>query len=202
MTNETENADGEKESSQPSETPRRGFMTEALAVLIGGIVGLFPLVVGLLVFLDPLRKRKKRNGNTQTNGPEGFLRVAQLDELLVEKTRRYTIYDTFVDAWNTFQQEPVGAVYLYRKSESEVIALNTECPHAGCAVDFSPDRKVYQCPCHDSSFRISGEIANERSPSARALDSLEVNPGRLQAGEVWVKFQSFQAGTAEKIVQE
>ena len=202
MTNETENTGGEKESSQPSETPRRGFMTEALAIIIGGIVGLFPLVVGLLVFLDPLRKRKKRNEKAQTDGPEGFLKVAPLDGLLVGKTRRYTITDDLIDAWNLFPQEPVGAVYLYRKSESEVIALNVECPHAGCPVDFSPDRKVYQCPCHDSSFKISGEIANAGSPSARALDSLEIDPGKLQAGEVWVKFQSFQSGTAKKIAQE
>ncbi len=73
---------------------------------------------------------------------------------------------------------------------------------SGCKVDFNRDRQVYQCPCHDSSFKPAGELANPNSPSARGLDSLIVDSGKLQAGEVWVKFQSFRAGTAEKIVKE
>ena len=192
----------QRAAATPPEEPRRNFMTKALAIIIGLFASLFPAVAGLAVFLDPLRKRKKRNGTQTIDGPEGFLKVAHLDGLPVGKPKRFTVIDDLVDAWNFFPEEPVGAVYLLRKSENEVIALNVECPHAGCSVDFNRDRQVYQCPCHASSFKPTGEIANANSPSARGLDSLVVDSEKLQVGEVWIKFQSFHAGTAKKIVVE
>jgi menaquinol-cytochrome c reductase iron-sulfur subunit len=188
-------------SSSDNNVPRRSFLTKLLAVVTGGFVGLVPFVSGLAVFFDPLRSRKKRDGE-ESDGPEGFIRVANLDGLLVGKPRRFTVIDDRVDAWNLFPKEPVGAVYLIRNETDSVTALNAECPHAGCRVEFKPDRDVYQCPCHDSSFHVDGLLANKNSPSARALDSLEVHPDKLKAGEVWVKFQSFRSGTAEKIPVE
>ena len=188
-------------SSSEQYVPRRSFLTKFLAVVIGGVVSLVPFVSGLAVFLDPLRSKKKRNGG-ESDGPEGFIRVANLDGLLVGKPRRFTVIDDRVDAWILFPKEPVGAVYLVRSETDSVIALNVECPHAGCAVDYNPYREVYQCPCHASSFDVDGRLANKNSPSARALDSLEIHPEKLKDGEIWVKFQSFRAGTAEKIALE
>jgi len=191
----------EPSNSSTAETlPRRNFLTKFLAVVVGGIVTLVPLVSGLAVFFDPLRKRKSRDG--AAGGKEGFIKVAQLDSLLVGRPRREVVLDDRVEFWNLFPQDPVGAVYLLRKEDDSVIALNVECPHAGCSVDFVPDRSIYQCPCHDSSFQIDGPIANKDSPAARGLDTLEVDPEKLKQGEVWVKFQKFQSTTAEKIVEE
>ena len=193
------NTDGH--AQQPPETttsgsaepaPRRGFLTQFLAIVIGGIAGLFPLVVGLLVFLDPLRSRRKGGG-------EGFVKVAALDALLVGKPRRVTVYDDRVDAWNLFAREPVGSVYLLRRKDGSVEALSAVCPHAGCSVDWDPDRDIYQCPCHDSSFKIDGSINNPKSPAARGLDSLDVEKDKLAKGEVWVRYENFRAGTSEKI---
>lgn len=187
--------------SSGQEEPRRSFLTKFLAVVIGAIASLIPFATGLAVFLDPLRSRAKKDG-PESNGPEGYIKVGMLDGLLVGKPRRETVIDDRVDAWNLFPQEPVGAVYLLRKEDNTVLAFNVECPHLGCGVDFKPDRQVYQCPCHNSSFHVDGPIANEGSPSARGLDSLEVDSDMLKEGEVWVKFQKFSAGKAEKIVEE
>jgi len=206
MTNEEtivpENYASEIESAETTETktkqPRRGFLTEALAIIIGGIAGLFPTIVGLAVFLDPLRSRKK---DGEASASDGFLKVAMVDGLPVGKPRRYTVVDDRVDAWNLFPQEQVGAVYLMKNEDNSITALNVKCPHLGCAVEFIADREVYQCPCHNSSFKPDGEIANEGSPSARALDSLEVDSERLKQGEVWVKYENFRASTAEKIAE-
>ncbi len=188
-------------TSSEHDVPRRSFLTKFLAVVIGGVASLVPFLSGLAMFLDPLRSKKKRNGG-ESDGPEGFIRVANLDGLLVGKPRRFTVIDDRIDAWNLFPKEPVGAVYLVRSDTDSVTALNADCPHAGCRVDFRPDRGLYQCPCHDSSFDVDGRIFDENSPSARALDSLEVHPEKLKQGEVWVKFQSFRSGTAEKIALE
>ena len=187
----------EIETSTASDEPRRNFLTEICAVVIGGFVGLFPFVTGCLVFFDPLRKREKRKGGADE---EGFLRVASLDALLVDKPRRFVVIDDRVDAWNLFPQESVGAVYLLRTEDDKVQALNVTCPHAGCSVDFDRDRGVYQCPCHNSSFEPGGAIHNDDSPSPRGLDTLDVKVVATDNDtEVWVKYQNFIGGKDEKI---
>jgi menaquinol-cytochrome c reductase iron-sulfur subunit len=182
--------------AEPAGSERRGFLRKFLAVVIGGFVSLFPAAAGLAVFVDPLRSRKP---DSSGGGQEGFLKVASLDSLLVGSPRRVTVINDRVDAWNLFPQEPVGAVYLLRNDEGSVLALNVVCPHAGCPVDFDPDKKAYQCPCHKSSFQLDGNILNPDSPAPRGLDSLLVDQEKLKSGEVWIKFQNFQSGKAERI---
>jgi len=182
--------------------PSRRFVTKILALLVGGFAGLVPLAAGVGVFLDPLRSRRKRNGTDGNSNDtmEGFLKVASLDALLVGVPRRFVVIDDRVDAWNLFPNEPVGSIYLTRNHDNSVHALNWTCPHLGCFVGYDPDREVYQCPCHDSSFEIDGRIHNEKSPSPRGLDSLEV---KIENGnEVWVKYQDFIGATSEKIPVE
>lgn len=180
------------------EQPRRGFVKKLLAIVTGGIVGLVPAITGLAVFLDPLRNRKARAGKTQDE--EGFIRVATVDGLLIGGApRKFSVIDDRSDAWNLFPQESIGLVFLVRTGEKDVQAINAACPHAGCFVDFDANHKLYQCPCHASSFKVDGEIANANSPAARGLDTLDV---KIKNGtEVWVKFQNFRAGTAEKIAE-
>jgi Rieske Fe-S protein len=111
--------------------------------------------------------------------------------------RKFPVLATRVDAWNKFSQAAIGAVYLRRTAEAQVQALNVVCPHAGCFVDFLPERGTYLCPCHNSTFAVTGRIGDPASPAARGLDTLDVE---IRGGnEVWVKFQNFQAGRAEKI---
>ncbi len=176
---------------------RRSFFTKLLAVCVGGLAGAIPTLAGLAVFFDPLRKRKQTPGGGVDD--EGFVRItsATLEGLLVGTPRRFTVIDDLSDAWNIFPQEPVGTIYLLRTGEKEVQALNAICPHAGCQVDFERDRALYQCPCHKSSFKTSGEIANENSPSPRGMDPLEVKI--KHDTEIWVKFQNFLGGTTERI---
>lgn len=178
--------------------PRRGFVKQFLAIVTGGFVGLVPALTGMVFFLDPLRKRKERAGKTQDE--EGFIRVATLDGLLIGGApRKFSVVDDRSDAWNLFPQESIGLVFLLRTGEKDVQALNAACPHAGCFVDFDANRKLYQCPCHASSFKVDGEIANANSPAARGLDELVVKI--KNDTEVWVKFQNFRAGTAKKIAE-
>src|SRR6185436_8802440 len=111
--------------------------------------------------------------------------------------RKFPVIAAKVDAWNRFEAAPIGAVYLRRTADGKVEAFNAACPHAGCFVDFSESKKCFQCPCHDSSFALDGKIANPGSPSPRALDSLTVKVD--DDGAVWVTFQNFQAGRADKV---
>jgi len=164
-------------------------MKRFCAGVIGVVLGVIPFGAGLVAFMDPLRRKA---------GKADFLRVTSLDALPADGVpRKFPILATRVDAWNTFPDVPIGSVYLRRTPDGKVQAFNVVCPHAGCFVDFLPDRGAYHCPCHNSSFAVTGEIQDRSSPAARGLDSLEVEMKGEK--EVWVKFQNFQAGRAEKI---
>ena len=171
----------------PSSTPRRSFLKEAAAIVLGGLVTAVPFLAGLLTFLDPLRRKQ---------GGGGFVRVTALSALAEDGSpRRFAVVADREDAWNKFPQVPVGAVYL-RKAGEKVHALNVSCPHAGCSVEFKNSNNSYLCPCHLSTFKLDGTLASDRSPSPRAMDALEVE---LRNGtEVWVRFQNFEAGKAAK----
>jgi len=168
---------------------RRGFLKRFCAGFISIVLGAIPFGAGLAVFLDPLRRKAES---------EGAVRVTTLDALPADGVpRKFLVLATRVDAWNKFKEVPIGAVYLRRTADGKVQAFNVVCPHAGCFVDFVPERGSYHCPCHNSSFAVNGEIQDKSSPAARGLDSLEVEVKAEK--EVWVRFQNFQAGRAEKI---
>jgi len=168
---------------------RRGFFKKALALVCGGIAALVPVVAGWTVLTNPLRRKE---------ADASAVRITTLDSLPNDGIpRKFSVITAKTDAWNKFTNLPVGAIYLRRTSDGKVDALNVICPHAGCFVDYSAATNQYLCPCHQSSFKVSGELASAGSPSKRGLDTLpvEVRPD----GTIWVKFQNFLAGEADKI---
>lgn len=176
--------------TQAHNPPRRNFLKQATTAILSVVVGLVPGLAGLLVILDPIKRKSAAQG--------GALLVTRFASLPADGVpRRFQVFADRVDAWNTYKNIAVGAVYLRRGQDNKVTALNASCPHAGCSVSFSGERGHYLCPCHDSLFALDGGIANTSSPSPRALDALEVEV--RNENEVWVKFRNFQPGHKEKL---
>lgn len=172
----------------PEGAPRRNFLTATAAVVFGAIAGLVPAVVAIFPILDPLRRRGSDTGLVQVT------RLGAVPEAGLP--RRFTVQADRQDAWTTYEDTPVGAVYLMR-TDSGLTALNVVCPHAGCFVGLAPDGSRFVCPCHRSSFALDGSINDPASPSPRAMDELEVE---IRNGdEVWVRFQNFQPGLEDKL---
>ncbi len=170
-------------------TKRRSFLAKALAGLFGAGAVFTPVIAGLGVLFDPLR----RKGELGTQ-----VKVGALDAIPADGTPvKFPVLADKKDAWNKFRQVPVGAVYVRRLSDGRLQAFNVVCPHAGCYVDFAQERGSFLCPCHNSTFSIEGKIDDPNSPSPRGLDPLEVEIRKSK--EVWVKFQNFQTGRAERI---
>jgi Rieske Fe-S protein len=175
--------------STTAATDRRGFFKRALAVVLGTVAGLIPLGAGVTVLLDPLWRKSAAGG---------MVRVTTLEALPDDGLpHKFPILATRVDAWNKFAEVPVGAVYLRRTGPDKVEALNVVCPHAGCFVDFLPARDCFLCPCHNSTFNLEGKISDRASPAPRGMDTLPVDV--RNGKEIWVAFQNFEAGRAEKI---
>jgi cytochrome b6-f complex iron-sulfur subunit len=82
---------------------------------------------------------------------------------------------------NTVAAFPKGKFYLARLEDGGFLALSRECTHLGCTVPWSSYDHAFVCPCHASSFDITGEVLSP--PAPRALD---LHPVRIENGVVKV----------------
>lgn len=174
---------------------RRHFVKSALAVGLGAACVAVPVYGGARMALYPLQQ-------TGLSGKEYQLTtLANLDET----PRLYSVTDTVADAWVSSPNQPIGNVYIRKTAEGEVQAFQAVCPHAGCRikVDKQKDAEsgeevtLFFCPCHGDLFTLDGErVSPETSKSARSMDSLETRVD--EEGRVFVKFQNFRLGCAEK----
>ncbi len=184
------------ESAQVVESPpmnRRGLFRLGSWTL-AGMIKLAIVIPGVGYLLTPLLRSKGAGGT--------FTPLARFADLKEGVPQSFPVIQARQDAWVVYPPEPVGTVWLVRQPEGSkepVLALSAECPHLACAINLSPDRTEFFCPCHTSSFRFSGERVNQVSP--RGMDPLEVEP--FDASDpnamVRVKFQRFRTMISERI---
>ena len=59
---------------------------------------------------------------------------------------------------------------VYKNDAGEFFAVDPHCPHLGCQVEWNPDEKSWDCPCHGSRFDHLGRLldgpAQEGLPTA------------------------------------
>ena len=171
---------------------RRTFMKLGVAGGIGLCAVGTPICAGLRAVLDPM---------FQENPDGKSYRVIALAEL-TEKPIKLSILDDKKDAWTTLPDQQVGAVFL-RKNGENILAIHSLCPHAGCMVQLGTiknpntnnEEELFHCPCHGAHFDLNGKRLDAISPSPRDLDTLETE---VKDGYVFVKFQNFVFGIAEK----
>jgi len=92
---------------------------------------------------------------------------------------------------------PKGKFYLARLEDGGFLAISRECSHLGCTVPWNAREHAFVCPCHASSFDITGNVLSP--PAPRALD---LHPVRIENGIVKVdtskklRRQSFDSSQA------
>lgn len=174
-----------KSASTPSETPPDESRRGALKVLV---------TAGSIAYAGALAAAGASfaTGSTGEATSERWLRAARLADLPENEPRRVPMIGDERDAFTLTPAEMLGSVWLIRKG-NEVRALSSTCPHLGCAIDLSPDKKGFGCPCHTSNFALDG--AMQSGPSPRPMDALTT---RVKDGWVEVDFRKFRQGVPEK----
>ncbi|MGL6193592.1 MAG: ubiquinol-cytochrome c reductase iron-sulfur subunit [Thermoguttaceae bacterium] len=183
-------------------TGRRSFCKTVVAAGIAGAAVAIPIAASTRLALT----------STEQKGNSGkFYPIGSLDS--IDKTpKKFAIVDDVKDAWQVSPNQKIGAIFVHKNDKDEVVAFQTVCPHAGCKVDVAmkinpttPDAKeeemLFFCPCHAAYFDLNGARLvkpGESSPSPRDLDSLEV---KVEDGMVFIKFEHFITGPAEKTVK-
>ncbi len=186
----------------PRQPERRSFLFNLVTILIGGIISIFSVVIGAIVFFDPLARKAKvpKFYRDEEAGSDGFIRVASVESIPPSgEPMRFPVIADLIDAWNFTPNQPIGAVYIRRDPDSkEIVVFHATCPHAGCAVSLAGDKKHFLCPCHNSAFDIKGdkvELPGKENPSPRPMDQLD---HRVEGGNILVKFENYYTGIEDK----
>jgi len=153
------------------------------------------------VVFHPLRRKRATAGGEEPE-TEGFVRICPLEALPADGVPHpFSVTAEIEDAWTRTTGQRVGSVFLTRvdaDGKPQVTAFTATCPHLGCAVEFNAAAARFECPCHESGFAKDGEKLF--GPSLRGLDRLAVKIVEKDgANGVWVAFQQFRAGVAERI---
>jgi nitrite reductase/ring-hydroxylating ferredoxin subunit len=172
--------------SRPADGRRRTVV--AAAVGLGMAVGLALVAPVLGVLVHPLRRR------TVSGGLGEWLAIGRAEEFPDDRPLRRDLRATRRDGWSRLPRQRLGSVWVRRRADGALLALNADCPHLGCGVTWAAERGCFECPCHDSAFTADGAVT--AGPSPRSLDALEV---REHDGMVQVRFQRFRTGTAERV---
>ncbi|MCF6148846.1 MAG: ubiquinol-cytochrome c reductase iron-sulfur subunit [Candidatus Kuenenia sp.] len=70
-------------------------------------------------------------------------------------------------------------IFVVRDGDS-FKAISVVCQHLGCAVEFSKEKNIFECPCHGSKYYRNG--VNFAGPAPRPLDHFQMvldDNGRL-----------------------
>ncbi|MDR1962628.1 MAG: Rieske (2Fe-2S) protein [Planctomycetaceae bacterium] len=169
---------------------RRDFIKVAVAAGVGVCAVGTPICAGTRMVLAP---------GFQESQAGQFYPLTTINAL-TEKPQKFAIVDSKRDAWTTLPDQKIGSLFV-RKVGSEVSAFHALCPHAGCMIQIGTkknpktgnEEEMFYCPCHAAHFRFDGTRLDGVSP--RDLDSLEV---KIENGNVFVKFENFTFGIAEK----
>lgn len=55
----------------------------------------------------------------------------------------------------------------YRDEAGELHMLSARCSHMGCELEWNPDEKSWDCPCHGSRFDVDGNLLDNPSKKDR-----------------------------------
>ena len=142
--------------ASPPDPSRRSFFLK-LWIVVGGIA----LVEYIVIALNFLRPREGKKGS----GEAAVVVAGPLERFEPESVTAF----------------PQGKFYLVCLKDGGFLALSRECTHLGCTVPWDDEKGRFVCPCHSSSFDMTGEVLSP--PAPRALD---LHPVRIENGIVKV----------------
>lgn len=182
-------ADSEPAALKPSSS---AASLEGRRSFLGVLLGLGSLFVGALLSLPLIRfalfPLLRRTTELKSSA------VGELSEFspLSEPVMR-TIQIEQVDGWRRAISEK--AVYVTKDSQGQLRVLTSICPHLGCTVPWSKEKKQFVCPCHGAIFAADGTRVS--GPSLRGMDALETS---VQDGQLLARFQYFRQLVSDKEV--
>lgn len=63
-------------------------------------------------------------------------------------------------------------IAVYRDRKGNLVTLSAKCTHMGCTVKWNPAERTWDCPCHGSRYRPTGEVVN--GPATKPLEKADL----------------------------
>jgi len=161
---------------------RRRFLGYAIGGIAGAIAFGYALPLANYVVGPSLKKTE-----------EEWSKVGSLDDLKVEEPATLTFSAYMKVGWTERKVE--ADIWAVRHADGTVTVFSPICPHLGCGYRWDAAAKNFACPCHASIYDITGKILG--GPAPRGLDTL---PAKVEGGLLYVKYEKFRLGIAEKVV--
>lgn len=185
-----------------------------LSVLNGAIMGLIGLILAipLVKYLTyPMYQGFKNvwykigvlSSITQENAPQSykFIKVSRQAYMTDTSEKSHWVMKTspevteliYADPENRVFMEKNGNIVWENKKESQLVVYSGKCPHLGCPYRWDEATKTFVCPCHNSVFKMTGEVIS--GPAPRRLDVL---PVKVEGDEILVIDAEYRAGIKAK----
>ena len=167
----------------PLPTSRRRFLrwVTGLGALGSALLAGFP---AFRAFLSPLFSRVP---------PGTWVKLGEADLFDVDVPTKVDFSETTNDAW--IETRELRSVWVYTTDGEHFTVYSGRCTHLGCSFAYDKDRKDFRCPCHRGVFDPkTGAVLD--GPPPRPLDQLET---KIVKGDLYVSYQDFRVGTAEKV---
>lgn len=136
------------DQNRPKNTSRRSFLNRLWALL-----GVLALTEFSWLGVSTFRARRNRQ------------QVGKKDTIIVAGSM-----DNFKP--NTVTAIPQGQFYLACLEDGSFLAMSRTCTHLGCSVPWDEKEHKFICPCHGSTFSLTGEVLT--APAPRPLDTFPV----------------------------
>ena len=174
---------------------RRQFLNRAITTSFTAFLGIFGMAS--LSFLWP----------KLTGGFGTVINAGNYDDLLKEVGPEGNFKPKFIPEgrfWLVYYEGTGDSpVYLLTGAkEAKLQALYRKCVHLGCSVPHCETSMLFECPCHGSKYRLTGEYfagpaprGLDRFPIALDGDKVMVDTGAVQIGpprgtDTWSRFSS------------
>jgi cytochrome b6-f complex iron-sulfur subunit len=70
---------------------------------------------------------------------------------------------------------PDRRVFVVREDDGFRV-ISAVCTHLGCTVQWKPDQRRFDCPCHGSRFKDDGTVIGGPAPRALACYAVALSP--------------------------
>ena len=114
----------------------------------------------------------------QEAGQKGWTDAGDISNLPPNQPQELVFQRRRIDGWKTSTVRTTAWVV---KTEQGVIAFSAQCTHLGCGYHWNRAKNRFVCPCHTSSFGLTGEVLE--GPAPRPLDRFET---RTEGTRLWL----------------
>jgi Rieske Fe-S protein len=150
------------------------------------VTGLLPILV--YFWPAPPKGQTKRPINVSLSTPLDQLEDGTATKILAPTSPNSAFVMADGGGDNAPGDLAFGAFIVKSGSNLEVFAQN--CSHLGCSINFNPDAKTFDCPCHGSRFHLDGTVLH--GPAQNPLSHLTWkqgdNPNTIQVDGIVLGF--------------